>query len=417
MKKNILVLCEFYERGYLEEIFAESDQYKAELVNMRDIKAIGVAKYLKDIIAEISNNPNKYQGVVVTKDDLSLIATAIVANTSLIGPSFQGILNCQNKFISREIQKNNLPEYAVEFFLDDGISENNQLEEFFAKPVKSSYSFAAGKYSSLAELRGFAKEQNQRLVEHNMFHTECLKFAGFGAESTEYQTANKYICEEILDGEQFDIDGYMLNGKVNIIGFSKVVFYQDSGTIERNELPYHLDEYYQEQINSLTEKLTKGVGIDNSFFNIEIRINFQTKRVSIIEINSRMAVQFERLYRSLYDFSMIIAACDIAVGKAPNQIDKSKRNFNFCYSCQPRYNNDQYVVKAPSDADVARIHKSFPGTKFLNICSEGDKLSDYKQPKNALGYCIVDVAGNSHEEVLENLDMIVKEAGYEFKSA
>ena len=38
------------KRGYLEEIFTESDSYKAELVNMRDIKAIGVAKYLKDTI-------------------------------------------------------------------------------------------------------------------------------------------------------------------------------------------------------------------------------------------------------------------------------------------------------------------------------------------------------------------------------
>jgi hypothetical protein len=416
MKKNILLLCEFYERGYLEEIFSNSKTYSAELVNMRDIEAKGVENYLEETISDIKNNPNKYQGIVVTKDDLSLIATAIAENTTLIGPSFQGILNCQNKFLSRDIQKKLLPQYSVNFFLDDGVSKSSPLEEFFAKPVKSSYSFAAGKYSSLEDLREFAKEKNDQLIMHNKFHTDCLKYEGYKKDSVEYSTANQYICEEVLGGEQFDIDGYVFNGKISIIGFSKVVFYEDSGTIERNELPYSLDPYYQKQIDLLTEKLTNAIELDNSFFNIEIRIDFKTKRISIIEINSRMAVQFERLYRSIYDFSIIIAACDIAVGIAPRAITKDTKIHNFCYSCQPRFNHDQYIIRVPSNDDIERIHKKFPGTKFLNTVKENTKLSDYKQPKNALGYCVVDVAGESHEEVLENLDLIVEEAGYEFKN-
>ena len=112
---------------------------------------------------------------------------------------------------------------------------------------------------------------------------------------------------------------------------------------------------------------------------------------------------------------MIVAACDIAIGKKPTNINFKNKRFNYCYSCEPRFIEDKIITNVPRETCIKKLKEKYPEVKVVSRLKINTKISDYSQPSDSYAYCIIDVLGNDKEEILNKLEDIKKELNYEFK--
>ncbi len=161
---NILALCSDWYYTYLNNKFKHSTTYNLTVVKSSEITQIGIEKFIDATITGIQNNTTPYQGIIATNSLVAAIAAVITKRTGLIGPSPEAVLRCQNKYISRMIQKecvpNNTPDFIVssEYFKD---SSQAPAFPLFIKPVKSHLSLCSYLVKNDADLR--KKYMNQPL--------------------------------------------------------------------------------------------------------------------------------------------------------------------------------------------------------------------------------------------------------------
>ncbi len=79
----------------------------------------------------------------------------------------------------------------------------------------------------------------------------------------------------------------------------------------------HLPEGVQTRMAEIAATLMQGLGFDNGIFNIEMMYDAEADRISIIEINPRMASQFADLYEKVDGTSSYSVLLDIAQGGRP----------------------------------------------------------------------------------------------------
>ena len=412
MQKTILVLCENSDIDFLKAKFTELPQYKVILETDENITKKGLRNYLEETISAIRSGKLEVDGVTGLHDTVSMIAAIISEKTGIKGTSFQSILNCQQKYLSRAIQNKCIPEATPDFMLDeDFFSNDTKIPSPFVKPVRCNQSFASQIIHSVNELKQLMSESMDKLIKHNKSYLDCLEFAGLKPD----ELCNKFICEEVITGTQYYADGFIQNGNVNIIGYNKSLCLENSISFDRHEFPSSFSEKTYEMIEKTLDKLVKATGLDNTLFNVEFKYDEQKQKLSIIEINSRAALQSERVLELVCNFNMIEAACKLTLGEHVENKDTNGGKYKHCYSCELRTLEDQYIKAVPNEDNLKAIYQRFPGSKVVNKFVAGYLLSDYRQPVDSFRYAIVDVPGNSHEEVMANLSEIKSMLGYDFE--
>ena len=73
----------------------------------------------------------------------------------------------------------------------------------------------------------------------------------------------------------------------------------------------------------------QGLGFDNGIFNIEMMYDAEADRISIIEINPRMASQFADLYEKVDGTNSFSVLLDIAQGRTP-RFTRRQGRFELC---------------------------------------------------------------------------------------
>ena len=129
--------------------------------------------------------------------------------------------------------------------------------------------------------------------------------------------ARAMIAEEMLDGVQVNIDGYVHNGMISVLGVVDEVIYPGTQAFMRFEYPSRLAPDVQQRMIALTEQLLAGIDYSQGFFNVELILDPQSGAIRIIEINPRMASQIANLYRRVDGCDPFDMLLDLAVGNAP----------------------------------------------------------------------------------------------------
>ena len=289
-------------------------------------------------------------GVVASKDQSALLAAVLAERRGLPGPPPAALLACQHKPTSREIQRRvaraSTPRTAL---VDNGAP----LEPpFFVKPVVGRLSQGALRIDDPSVLEGLPGLDGY--VER---YETVAALAG-----APRGRARGFLAEELLDGLEVTLEGYVHQGHVTTIGVTDSVMYPGTISFERFEYPSRLPAERQAELAVLAERLVLAHGLDDACFNLEFFVP-EEGPPGTIELNGRLASQFAPLVLRLHGRSTYDVLFELACGDDP-----------VWQGGEPDGVGVSYVVRVFADALVEAVPEPEEGVEIL--VAPGRRLSE-----------------------------------------
>jgi hypothetical protein len=244
----------------------------------------------------------RYRGridaVFSSNEQFGALAAALVAQRlGLPGADPASLLRAQHKYEARLRLREIAPELCPDFEL---IPYAITLEEarrlrypMFVKPVKATFSVLARRCDTPEELiehlrfQPWEKHIISRLIEP---HDQALKrFPQFRISS------RHMLVEELLEGRQINVDGYVHDGRVNLLGMADELMYPGTMAFARFASPADVDAVLKLRILEATEKVLHGFGLTHGFFNLEFFVD-AGGTLKLIEVNPRLAAQLAQVH-------------------------------------------------------------------------------------------------------------------------
>ncbi len=419
-QQHVLILCQESEVPLIQERWEEIKPYHIETDSTEEIFQRGPEAYLREMIDFLNKSPDRFDGIIGTRDVTSVFSNVICEKTRKLATSIDSMINCQNKYISRKIQKEKMPENTPDFWLDSQfLREFPLVPPFFAKPVRANISYGSKKCDSYDELRELIRKNTADLSNYNQYYLDALAVSGHLNNQLNLETYNRFLCEELVSGDQITVNGYIINSEVTCYGIVKAAFHEDKISFSHHEMPFDgLSAEMEKRINKITAEVAKATGLNNTFFNVEMRIDQETGAINIIEVNSRAAFQFVGMTEAILGINFVQWLCDLSVGKVPGSHDDQlyeREKYPCCYNFELREFGDREILKVPMTTELEHIHHLYPEVTVKNMVSADSRLSDYKQNLESYRYCIMDVPGKDKKDVLEKYEIIKSMLGYEFR--
>ena len=335
--KNILVVCPQerdlrniadagLERSYAIR-YAGSD-----LDQLESFDPIAFLDSIRDVPAD---------GIVASKDQSALLASLLASRRGLPGPRPSALLACQHKPTSRGIQAATAPESTPRFAVLNG--DPPFPYPFFAKPIVGRLSQGARRIDEPVDLGGLREADR-----YTSRYGDIAALAGADRE-----IARGFLAEELLDGLEVTLEGYVHGGRVTTIGVTDSVKYPGTNSFERFEYPTVLSEERQAELADLAASVVPAHGFDCGFFNVEFFVP-ERGPAQIIEVNGRIASQFSPLVRRLHGRSTYDALFWLASGEDPRW-----------RTGLPDGVGVSYVIRAFADAFVEGVPDPVDDTELL----------------------------------------------------
>ena len=272
-------------------------------------------------------------GVVGTKDRSALLASLIAERAGLPGPTARALLACQHKPTSRRLQQDAAPEAVPSFALLDGWSVPHFAAPFFVKPTVGRLSENARRINSLADLGGLEEDG------YPPRYARIAALAGLPPDD-----AHGFLAEELLDGAEVTLEGYVFRGRVRTIGVTDSLKYPGTNSFEGFAFPTELPRGRVAELVRLAERVLPALGFDGGFFNMELFVP-DSGPARLIEVNGRLASQFAPLVRAVHGRSTYEALFRLACGEDPRW--RPSRAHGVAISYCLRVFEDAYVSRTP----------------------------------------------------------------------
>jgi biotin carboxylase len=195
------------------------------------------------------------------------------------------------------------------------------------KPVKATYSILARRVDRFADVRRLMTFRPlERFILEKLIQPSndlARDYAmGFDVD------AHHMIAEEVLVGTQVTVEGIARGGEVAILGIVDAVMYPGTIAFQRFEYPSAVPRGVQSRMAAIAEKAIRALGFDHGVFNVEMFHDPATDRISILEVNPRIAYQFADLYEKVEGFNTYDAVLALATGDAPTLVKGRSRYRN-----------------------------------------------------------------------------------------
>jgi len=407
--KRILILGYSTYKSYIDNALSDLSEIEYDFHAFESIMAQGSGEYLSSI------SYSRYDGVASINEGTFLFAEAIARKLGLPAQSARSILQCQNKYISRlkqhECVSHNLPTFCLS-------SDPSKFEELtypvFVKPVHGSLSFCAGRVSSQKELEEFIRCNKEKVRKRNGLYGYILRESNIEHELRD--TYNEFIVESIVKGDQITVDGYVFGKKIVFFGITQAVMHSNGISFMRWDYPASFSYSFYQKIYDVVEKLICGFELNTTLFNVECMVDEEKGTVFIIEIHSRLSIQFVPLIEKVTGYNPIWALFDLARGIDPLfEHKKMVTAFRYCSSCVLRREYDGKAVCVPTKKEIAQFEKR-NGVSLTPLVEKGKRLSEYNQDSKTFRYGLIAVAGKDVDEIQKRFETIQKELSYVFEN-
>jgi biotin carboxylase len=345
---------------------------RRDLLNLADARVL--ARY--DLVFE--ERPG-VQGVFGSSDSTAALAVVVADRLGLPGPGYEAFMRCHDKLVSRRIQAEAVPEATPQFAALDAMRppERPPLPyPFFVKPVQghlSQHAYEVGSDERLAEVLAAARRASFRHL----------------------------IAEELLSGHLVTFEGFMHHGQVTPVGVTDAVLHPNGISFLRFEYPSKLPAGPQQQMAEIASRLMPALGFDQSLFNIEFFVRADG-RMTIVEVNGRMASQFAPLVRAVHGVSTYELQLELAAGGAP--VMPPARPDVVAASFLLRSYHDAVVREVP---DTAAVSEAFPGAFIELLVREGQRLSENDDDVLSHRLAVVALSGPDRESLIDRYQQAV----------
>lgn len=405
--KRILVLfpkewdrLEFDRPAYRDEyefVYAGFDIFRfpenARLLTFDVFRFVNevVAKYRNERIDGVFSN-NEYFG--------ALIAAVVAEKLGLPGNDPRVVLTAQHKFYARQAIAAAAPEASPRFAaFPYAIADRSAFPlafPCFVKPVKATFSVLARQVDSFDELRRhlafwpLEKYIIKRLVKP--FNDLLPWYTDFRVD------AHNMIAEELLPGHQVNIDGYVHDGAVTVLGVIDENLFPGTFAFRNFEYPSRVPAGVQDGMRELVARVLDGIGYRHGFFNIELAWDPETGRLRVIEINPRMASQLACFYEWVDGVQPYLALFDLSVGRAP-RLGKVAPRYRHAASFALRKFDGKPLAVHPSAEQVDRVRRAYPEARLMLYLKRGSSLAREMKWLGSYRYAVVNMGAGSADDL------------------
>ncbi len=341
------------------------------------------------------------------------VAAIVAGRLGLPGPGIGRVLLCEHKYYARVAQRAFVPSATPSFRLlrdaGGGVDEIEAAEfPLFVKPVKACFSINADRAATAGELRQ-AVRRSRAVPERFISPFNDLLRA-----YTDYRWDGSHLlAESLLEGVQVSLEGYVFRGAVRVIGIVDAVMYPGTISFRRFAYPSSLGEDVRRGMTRIAEEFMTGIGYDNALFNIELMYDPATGRISIIEVNPKIASQFTDLFEKVDGTSTYVPLLQIAAGDAPD-FSHGRGQFKLAASCVLRTFADRRVLRVPSPEEISDLAARFPDARVEICAAPGSLLSEGMQDGKSYRYAVINIGADSEAELLNKLEACQRGLNFQF---
>ncbi len=350
-----------------------------------------VARFRRERLDGVFSN-NEYFG--------TLIAAVVAEKLGLPGNDPRVVLTAQHKFYARRAFAAIAPEASPRFAAFAYTVRRREQLPFelpcFVKPVKATFSVLARRIDTFDELRRhlgfwpFEKYLIKRLLKP--FNDLAAWYADFGLD------AHHMIAEEILRGVQVNLDGYVHEGRVSVLGVIDENMYPGTCAFRSFEYPSAVPPAVRSRMVALATQVLGGIGYRHGFFNVELAWDPQTDQLRLIEINPRMASQLAYLYECVDGVSPYRMLFQLAVGEAPRGAPGVPR-FRHAASFALRKFDGKPLGAHPTPDQIARVRREYPEARLMLYLKRGASLAREMKWLGSYRYAVVNLGAGSAEDL------------------
>jgi biotin carboxylase len=284
---------------------------------------------------------------------------------------------------------------------------------FFIKPVKGAFSVMSRRIDDVGQLHAFLSRPSVAEFLENYLNIFNQLIRGL----TEFEIDGRYfLAEELLRGEQVTVEGFTREGAVEIVGIVDSVVHRETGSFVRFDYPSRLSDDVQRRLADVAERVMTHLGLESSFFNIEMIHDPGSGRIGIIEINPRICGQFGDLYQKVDGVNSYEMALDLACGARPRRLRRQGPHA-VASSFPLRIYRPAQVTNAPDAALIREVEAELGDALIWSECVTGQSLTDFESIEDGMSsrYAVINTGANSHEELMARLKDIVARLDYSFE--
>jgi len=384
-------------RGRFEFVFAGFDLFR--FPQNVSLLTFDVFRFIDRIVERYRGE--RLDGVFSNNEHFGALIAAVVARRlGLPGTDPLVVINCQHKFYARIAQRRVLPAATPRFaafpYSVRDPSEIGLQFPFFVKPVKATYSVLARRVDDFDALK---RHLRFRALEKLVIRRLVRPFNELMRAYTDYSVdAHHMIAEELLDGHHVNVDGYVHDGKVTILGLIDEVMYPGTQAFMRFEYPSRLPREVRGRMAALVEKLVTGLDYRFGFFNVELCWSPETGDIRVIEINPRLASQLASLYRRVDGYDPYEPLIAMSLGEVPS-VERGRGEFGAAASFVFRRFDGRPVRSVPTQAQIRAVRESFPDARLMLYLKRGASLAREMKWLGSYRYAVLNLGGASASDL------------------
>ena len=399
-----LAIQAYQESGRYQFYFEGFDLFQfpqnARLLHFRVLNYIShlEQKYRKIEIDGVVSNHEQYG---------ALIAAVLAERLGLPGNDPRAIIASQHKYYSRMIQERIVPEAVPRYVSIPFPLKKDQIIDlpypFFVKPIKATYSVLAKtiqQRSELVDLLHFGYFEEwiiRRLVK---------PFADIMPLYSDHTIdPSGMLAEEIMTGDQINIDGYCYQGQLYFLGTIDEVMYSGTDAFMRFEYPSQLPPSILERAKIITKKVLGAIHYQHGFFNIEFIYNKSNDQLKIIEINPRMASQLVNLYQRVDGYNPYDILFELAVGEEP-KVEKEPSQYQAAASFVFRKFGETAVQSIPTSDQIQQALEPYPDANLMLYFKKGSQLKRELKWLGSYRYAVLNLGGINRSDLFERCQSI-----------
>lgn len=342
-------------------------------------------------------------GVVSSSDYPGAVAAALVARRlRLPGADPRAVLATGHKGEARALHARHVPEAVPWWRLlpvgPQAVAPEGLGYPCFVKPVRGSFSVLARQVDDAASLT--------RLLTHPSLEAHRSTYAQLHRDVALHlghpgPDPGLFLAEELLQGAQVTVEGWVEEDAVSVLGCVDSIFVPGTRAFARFETPSRLPEGVQRRLAQLTRRVVRASGLAWTCFNAEWVWDAARERLTLLELNPRIAGQFADLWEKTLGLHGYEVALALALGRTP---PRPRGGAFACAASVPlRTFEPVRAERVPDAARLAALEAQHPGTHVWWECAAGEVLAGFDRVGERQGrrYAVINLGASRHEELAE----------------
>ena len=217
------------------------------------------------------------------------------------------------------------------------------------------------------------------------------------------------LVEELLEGRQLNVDGYVHEGRVRLLGMADELMYPGTMAFMRFASPANVGAALRARIVDAAGRVLSGFGLTHGFFNLEFFVD-RHERLKLIEINPRLAAQLAQVHEWVRGIDTYELGFAMALNR-PLPAAQTPR-FGAAASFVWRSFDGSSCPRLPSRDDLRWLAREMPQARLELYPKKGASLRRELKWLGSHRWAVLNMPGRDGAELRERYERVCARFGW-----